>query len=94
MARPFLCPGTTSAYLLRWTVFLFRPPRGCHVVSTFSFSLSLFSLPPSLSLSEEDESGLREPRTVRIVATGASDLQLADKTLLMRVAGIEEVGGI
>ena len=44
--------------------------------------------------SEEDESGLREPRTVRIIATGASDLHLADKTLVMRVAGIEEVGGI
>ena len=44
----FLCPdcGTTSAFPLRWTVLLFRPPPGCHVLSTSSFSLSLYSLSP------------------------------------------------
>ena len=49
IARPFilghhlfLCPdcGTVSEFPLRWTVLLFRPPRGCHVLSTCSFSLS------------------------------------------------------
>ena len=64
----FLCPdsGTTSAFPLRWTVLLFRPPPGCHIFvhvllpsSLHSLSLfishgppsSLFILSLSLSLS-------------------------------------------
>ena len=54
MARPFRSRLWHHVSIPRWTVFLFRPPRGCHVLSTYFLSSSLLSLSlsslPSLPL--------------------------------------------
>ena len=76
----FLYPDcdTTSAFPLRWTVLLFRPPRGCHVLSTSSFSLSLYSLSLPLFISSLSSLPLSDGLSLPLFLSSLSSLPLSD----------------
>ena len=109
MARHFILGrdcGTMSAFPLRWTVLLFSPPRGCHVLSTYFFILSLshslslslyLSSPLSLSLlsiSQSPDSLSDGPRTPATDITADDNIAGTDIMVDGDITGTEVDDGI